>query len=64
MDDDMQWIMAWWAAAFLSVGVGICARDPGVGFISAGLLGFSLIGLSIITNRWNQIKRFLAHEKE
>ena len=50
MDEDMQWIMAWWAAAFLAIGLGAYTRDVGIGFLSAGFLGFGIIGVSIIVS--------------
>jgi hypothetical protein len=64
VNEEMQWIMAWWTSLFLSIGLGVYARDVGVGFISLGVLGFSLIGLSIIANRWHQIQQFVAARRE
>ena len=64
MGEEMQWIMAWWTSLFLAIGLGVYTRDIGIGFISLGVLGFSLISLSIIVNRWQQITQFVAARRE
>ncbi len=63
MRKDTQWGTAWLSAFLLSIGLGIIERNFGVAFLSAGLMGFLLIGTSLIANRWHQIKRFIAAQR-
>ena len=64
MDEEMQWIMAWWVALFLAIGLGAYTRNIGIGFLSAGFLGAAIIGVSVIANRWHEIKQLIVARRE
>ena len=57
MDSDTRWCMSWLSAGVFAIGFGIWQNSPAAGFLCAGFMGFSLIGISM---GWREIKQIFS----
>ncbi len=64
MEDDTLWAMAWISAICLSAGLGVYQESLAACLLCAGFLGFGLISISIIGQRWYEIKQFINSRRE